>query len=105
VVGLASRIFNGGKNIFSLQEGVISENFFEGSPARQEIQDVGNAETKTPNAGAASTLTLFHRYSLQPFDAHQMEVYDGLRQRARKSQPTFLAENLLRFRCPHQTEG
>ena len=86
VVGLASRIFNGGKNIFSLQEGVISKNFFEGSPARQEIQDVGNAETKTPNAGAASALSFFHRYSLQPFDAHESEVYDGLGQRARKSQ-------------------
>jgi hypothetical protein len=78
VVGLASRIFNGGKNIFSIQEGVIRENFFEGRPARQEIQDVGNAETKTPNAGAASTLSFFHRYSLQPFDAHKLEVYDGL---------------------------
>ena len=46
-VGLASCIFNGGKNIFSLQEGIISENFFIASPARQEIQDAGNAETKT----------------------------------------------------------
>ena len=62
VVGLASRVFDGGKNIFSLQEGVISKNLFEGSPARQEIQDVGNAQTKSPNAGAASALPFFHRY-------------------------------------------
>jgi hypothetical protein len=87
VVGLASRVFNGGKNIFSLQEGVISKNFFEGSPPSQEIQDVGNAETKTPNAGAASALSFFHRYPLQPFDAHKLEVYDGSGQSARKSQP------------------
>jgi len=87
VVGLASRIFNGGKNVFSLQKGGISKNFFKGSPARQEIQDVGNAETKTPNAGVASALSFFHRYSLQPFDAHELEVYDGLGQRARKGQP------------------
>jgi len=84
VVGLASRVFNGGKNIFSFQEGVISKNFFEGSPARQEIQDIGNAQTKTPNAGAASALSFFHRYPLQPFDAHKLEVYDGSDQRARK---------------------
>ena len=87
VVGLASRIFNGGKNVFSLQEGVISKNFFEGSPAGQEIQDVRNAQTKTPNAGAASALSFFHRNSLQPFDAHKLKVYDVLGQRARKSQP------------------
>jgi len=87
VVGLASRILNGGKNIFSLQEGVIRKNFFEGSPARQEVQDVGNAETKTPNAGAASALPFFHRNSLQAFDAHKLEVYDGSSQRARKRQP------------------
>ncbi len=74
VVGVASRIFNGGKNIFSLQEGVISENFFEGGSARQEIQDVGNSQTKTPNAGAASALSFFHRYSLQPFDARKWAV-------------------------------
>jgi len=73
VVGLASRIFNGGKNIFSLQKGVISENFFERGLARQEIQNIGNAETKTANAGAASALSFFHRYSLQPFDAHKLE--------------------------------
>jgi len=87
VVGLARRIFNSGKNIFSLQEGVISKNFFERSTARQEIQHVGNTETKTPNAGAASTLAFFHRYSLQPFDAHKLAVYDGLDQRARTRQP------------------
>ena len=87
VVGLAGRVFNGGKNVFSLQEGVISKNLFKGSPASQEIQDVGNAETKSPNAGAASALSFFHRYPLQPFDAHKLEVYDGLGQRARKSQP------------------
>jgi hypothetical protein len=85
VVGLASRIFNGGKNIFPFQEGVISENFFEGSAARQEFQDVGNAETESPNAGAASALSFLHGYPLQPFDAHKLEVYDGLHQRARKS--------------------
>jgi hypothetical protein len=72
VVGLEGRIFNGGENIFFLQEGVISKNFFEGSPARQEIQDVGNAETKTPNAGAPSALRFVHRYSLQPFGAHKL---------------------------------
>jgi hypothetical protein len=87
VVGLASRVFNGGKNIFSLQEGVISKNFFKGSAARHKIQDVGNAETKTPNAGASSALSFFHRYSLQPFDVHKLAVYDGSGQRARKSQP------------------
>jgi hypothetical protein len=83
VVGLASRIFNGGKNIFSLQEGIIGQDFFIRSPTRQEIQDVGNAETKTANAGAASALSFFHRYSLQPFVAHKFEAYDGMRQRAR----------------------
>ena len=86
VVGLASCIFNGRKNIFSLQEGIISEDFFIGSPARQEIQDVGNAETKTPNAGAASALTIFHRYSHQPANAHTLEVCDSLGQRAIPSQ-------------------
>ena len=88
VVGLASCIFNGGKDIFSLQEGEISKNFFKGSPARQEIQNVGNTKTKTPNAGAASALSFFHGYSLQPLDAHELEVYDGLGQRARKSRPS-----------------
>ncbi len=87
VVGLASRVFNSGKNIFSLQEGVISKNFFKGGPARQEIQDVGNAQTKTSNAGAASALSFFHRYPLQPFDAHELQVYNGSGQRARKRQP------------------
>ncbi len=88
VVGLASRIFNGGKSIFSFQKGVISKNFFERGPARQKIQDIGNAETKTPNAGAASALSFFHRDCLQPFDAHKFGVFDGLGQRARKSQPS-----------------
>jgi hypothetical protein len=83
VVGLASRIFNGGKNIFSLQEGIICEDFFIGSPAGQEIQDVENAETKAPNAGAASAISFSHRYSLQSFVAHKFEAYDGMRQRAR----------------------
>jgi hypothetical protein len=88
VVGLVGRIFNGGKNIFSLQKGVFSKNFFEGSPARQEIQDIGNSQSKTPNAGAASALSFLHRYSLQPFEAHKLEVYDALGQRARNSQPS-----------------
>jgi len=88
VVGPASRVFNGSKNILSLPKGVICKNFFEGGPARQEIQGIGNAEAKTPNAGAASALSFFHRYSLQPFDAHKLEVYEGLGQRARKSQPS-----------------
>src|SRR5208282_2641943 len=92
VVGLAGRILNGGKNVFSLQEGVISKNFFGGSPARQEVQNVGNPETKTPNAGAASALAFFHRYSLQPFVAHKLEVYDGSGQRARKGQPCVYEE-------------
>jgi len=87
VVGLASGILNSGQNILSLQEGVISENLFEGSPANQELQDIGNSEAKTPNAGAASALSFFHRNSLQPLDAHKLKVYDVLGQRARKSQP------------------
>jgi len=86
VVGLASRIFNGGKDIFPFEKGIIGEDFFIGSPARQEIQDVGNAEMKTPNAGAASALSFFDRYSLQPFVAHKFEVDDGLRLRARPFQ-------------------
>ncbi len=83
MVGLASGILNSGKNILFLQEGVISENFFEGSSTRQEIQDIGNSQTKTTNAGTASALSFFHRNSLQPFDAHRIKVYDGLGQRAR----------------------
>ena len=78
VVGLASGILNGGENIFSFQEGVVSKDLFEGSPASQEIQDIGYPQTKTPNAGAAAALSFFHRYSLQPLDAPKMEVYDGL---------------------------
>ncbi len=85
VVGLARRIFSGGK---TLHEGAIRNNLFERSTARQQIQHVGNTETKTPNAGAASALSFFHRYSFQPFDAHKLEVYDGLGQRARKCQPS-----------------
>ena len=66
VVGLASRIFNGGKNIFPLKEGITCENFFIGSPARQEIQDVGDAETKTRMQGRpphfpSSTVILLSR--------------------------------------------
>lgn len=87
MVGLASGILDSGGNILSLQEGVISKNFFEGSPASQELQNIGNSETKTPNAGAASALSFFHRNSLQPFAAHNLKVYDGLGQRARESQP------------------
>jgi hypothetical protein len=87
VVGLASGILNSGENILSLQEGVISKNFFERSPTSQEIKDIGNSEAKAPNAGAASALSFFHRNSPQPFDAHKLQVYDGLRQRARKSHP------------------
>jgi len=78
VVGLASGILNGGKNIFSLQEAVISKDLFKGSPASQEIQYIGYTQTKAPNAGAAAALSLFHRNSLQPFDGHQLQVYDGL---------------------------
>lgn len=87
VVGLASSILNSCEDILSRQKGVIGKNLFEGSPASQELQNIGNSETKTPNAGAASALSFFHRNSLQPFDAHNLEVYDGLGQRARKSQP------------------
>ena len=81
---MASGILNSGENILSLQEGVISKNLFEGSPACQEVQDIGNAETKTPNAGAAFALSFFHPNSLQPFDAHKLKAYDGLGPRARK---------------------
>jgi hypothetical protein len=78
MVGPAICIFNGDKNIFSFPICVISKDFLIGGPARQEVPNVGNAETKAPNAGAASALPFFHRYSLQPFDAHQWEVCDGL---------------------------
>jgi hypothetical protein len=86
VVGLTSRVFNGGKNIFPFQKGIIRKYFFKRSPTRQEIQDVGNAETKTANAGAASALSFFHGDPFQPIIAHEFEVYDGSRQRARPSQ-------------------
>ena len=83
VVCLASRIFNGGEYILFLQEGIVRQNFFIGSPGREEIQNVGNAQAKASNARAASALSFFHRYPLQPFVAHEFEVYDGLTQRAR----------------------
>ncbi len=66
MVCLTSRIFNSGENIFSLQEGIVRQNFFIGSPGCEEIQYVGNTQAKAANAGAASdfpssTVILFSR--------------------------------------------
>lgn len=75
MVGLAGGVLNGGKNVFPFQERVVREDLIVGSPRRQQIEDVRDADAKTADAWASAAFALFNRDPLQPLDAHWLKVY------------------------------
>jgi hypothetical protein len=70
VIGLPGGVFNGGKDVVALQEGVVFEDFFERSAGAEELEHVGNANALAPDAGASAALAFLDGDALEQFRLH-----------------------------------
>lgn len=70
VIGLPGSIFDGGKDIFPLKKGILGEDFLKRGVSSQQLQDIRNTDTESPNARASSTFPFFYGNTLESFDIH-----------------------------------
>jgi hypothetical protein len=70
VVGLMSCVFDRGINVFTLEEGEVSQNLIVACAIGQEFENVAYTDTPAANAGTPSTLAFFDGDSLESFCAH-----------------------------------
>jgi hypothetical protein len=87
VVGLMSCVFDRGINVFTLEEGEVSQNLIVACAIGQEFENVAYTDTPAANAGTPSTLAFFDGDSLESFCAHievltvlTIRLQTGLRQ-------------------------
>lgn len=52
MVGLAGRVLNRSRDVLTLQEGIVLQDFLEGSAGTAQLQQTGRAESRLANARA-----------------------------------------------------
>jgi hypothetical protein len=70
VIRLTSCILDCCENVFALEIWIVIENFFEAGARSQEFENVGHANTHTPNARTTTTLSVVDRDAIEAFRLH-----------------------------------
>jgi hypothetical protein len=71
VVCLVGRILNGCQNVITLKIGIVLQNLLVRRPGTEELQNVGNANSHAPDAGASAALPSLNRDSFQKVGLHR----------------------------------
>ncbi|HUQ95472.1 MAG TPA: hypothetical protein VM120_27580 [Bryobacteraceae bacterium] len=70
VVGLMGRVLDGGVDVLTLKEGVVSKNLIVARAIGQKFKNVGDTNTLAANAGTAPTFAFFDGDSFESVCAH-----------------------------------
>lgn len=70
MIQLLRRIFDGGQDIFPIEEGVVGQNFIHRGPRAQQREDVAHADAQPANARTAAALAFADRDSAQTLRSH-----------------------------------
>lgn len=78
MICLVGGVFNRREDVLFFQERVLRQDFFVGGPCRQQLQDVGNTNAESPNAGPSPAFSLLNSNPLEAFRVHLRQVYPCL---------------------------
>jgi len=70
VVGLMGRVLDGGVDVFTLKECVVSQNLIVACAIGQKFENVGDTDTLAANAGTALAFAFFDGDSFESVCAH-----------------------------------
>jgi hypothetical protein len=73
-IGLVRGVVDGSQDVLAIEEGVIFEDFIEGSLGRKKLPHVGDAKALAANAGPPSALAVLDCDSVDALLIHTMPL-------------------------------